>query len=365
MLAYSAMRRALLLFFGWLALAGAGFAQSAEPNPAQGDPTSPKDRSIGGTDYVATRGLRLGGTGLTIGAFSTLELDKESGRPGTVALDSVNPLVLWEPFDFVRAFAELEIGQLFTWEPSTGDVSSTPDLTFERLYGEVSGGDAVNVRFGKFQTPVGIWNLVPAEPFTWTATNPVIVDAAFDEHQTGGALFGSLYPGGSTLEYCVYGQFVDPLHPDEEAVDRSVGGRLRVSGARDDWAVGASFLASGKDGRWNKLGGVDAFWGRGPVELQAEVAVVEGDIPGRNLQGGYVQAAYHLGAHFPRLRGLHLVARYELVLPEANEEASQIGNLGLTWIPKPFLNLKVGGQLVDEPTERTPRGVFGSVSVVF
>lgn len=277
----------------------------------------------------------------------------------------MNPLVLWEPLDSARAFAELEIGPVFTWEPSTGELSSDPEFSIERLYGEVSGGDALNVRIGKFQTPVGIWNLVPAEPFTWTATNPVVVEEAFAEHQTGAALFGSLYPGGSTVEYSVYGQFLDPLHPDEESPDRSVGGRLRLSGARSDRSVGASFLASKLDGRWNRLFGLDAFWSRGPLEVQGELAIVRGDVPGRNLQGVYLQAAYHLGARVACLRGLRLVGRYERFDPAGSAGPSHIGNLGVTWMPRPVLHLKVGGQLVDEPSERAPRGVFASVSVVF
>jgi hypothetical protein len=184
-------------------------------------------------------------------------------------------------------------------------VESEPELRIERLYADVSGGDAVNVRLGKFQTPVGIWNLVPAEPFTWTATNPVLVEAAFDEHQTGAALFGSFFPGRTTVEYWVYGQFVDPFDVDkeDEPADRSIGGRLRVAGARNEWALGGSCLVSSKDGEWSTLGGVDFSWARGPLEVQGEMAAVRGDIRAGPVVV-YVQAVYGLGAHARWLRGL-------------------------------------------------------------
>ncbi len=352
------LQNGLLALVAWLTLAGPGLAQS-------GPEVRPANPSLVGPDYVATPGLRLGRTGLTIGAFASVELDGEHGRPAVVALDSVNPLVLWEPLGLARAFAELEIGGLVSWEPGTGSVESSPDVRFERLYAEVSAGDVLSARLGKFQTPVGLWNLVPAEPFTWTATNPVLVDAAFDEHQTGAALFGSLYPGATTVEYWAYGQFLDPLHPDEGAMDRGAGGRLRVGGARGDWAVGASFLASRRAGEWNRLAGLDAFWGRGSLELQTEVAVVQGEIPGRDFSGGYLQAAYHLGAHSAPLRGLHLVARYERFVASSAGPARDVGNVGLAWIPKPFLNVKATYQLVDEPSPMAGLGAFGSVSFIF
>jgi len=350
--------RGPLVLASWLALAGVAFPQQSEPPP-------PPDGSTAEADYVATPGLRLGRTGLTIGAFTTLELDKETGRPSEVALDSVNALVLWEPFEFVKAFGELEIGPLLTWHPSRGSVESEPELRFERLYVDVSGGDTLNVRLGKFQTPVGIWNLVSAEPFTWTATSPVLVDAAFDEHQTGGAVFGSFYPGRSNVEYWIYGQFVNPLDAEEESSDRAVGGRLRIAGARNEWAVGASYLASSKNGAWSHLGGVDFSWVRGPLEVQGEMASVRGDIPGRDLWDAYLQAVYGLGAHARALRGLSLVARYERFSPSGPVPRSHIGNLGLAWIPKRWLNLKLGHQFVDKASEHVGPGTFASVSVIF
>jgi hypothetical protein len=313
---------------------------------------------------VATPGLRLGRTGLTVGAFATVELDKEDGGPATVALDSVNPLVLFEPFDFVRAFAEVEIGGLLTWQPGKGSLESAPDVALERLYGDVSGGDALNLRLGKFQTPVGIWNTVPAEPFTWTATSPAIVEA-FDEHQTGVALFGTVYSGAANLEYWVYGQFLDALDPEGTPAERGVGTRVRLAGVRSDWAVGGSYLSSRREGLWSHLGALDAFWSRGPLELQAEAILVRGGEPGRRVGGGYLQGSWHLGAHTRALAGWHVVGRYERFQPPGDAPASHIGNLGLAWLPRSWLNLKADYQLVRSPGEHARSGAFASVSVIF
>jgi hypothetical protein len=364
----AACRRACLLL---LVVSGFASVASAQQFPAgaavAGDePLFSLDTPVGAIDYVAGRGLRLGDTGFTFGGFTTVEADVEEGEDGTIELDGVNLLLLWEPFDPVRIFAEIEIGGLFTYDTGTGRVESDATRQIERLYGDIDLSDALDVRFGKYQTPVGIWNLVPAEPFTWTATTPVLVETAFDEHLTGAALFGSFYPGNESLDYWLYGQFMEPLDPpsDDPHIDSGVGGRLRYGGSLGQWALGASFLASEQQGRWNYLGGLDAFWRVGPFELQGEFDVVRGDIPDRNLWGFYAQGVYDLGRASHLLRRLYAVGRYEYFAPSSSRK-SQIGDVGLAWIPRHFLIVKAGYRFADRQSEEVQRGFFSSISVLF
>lgn len=360
------MLRLLLLVTGSFALASAAQAQSAlQPGPGPDDPLFSIESPIGSIDYVVGRGLSLGRTGLHIGGFSTLEIDKQEGESGTVEIDGLNFLIDFEPVDFLRVFSELEVGHLLAYDTGGDGVSSDPSLTVERLYADLERSDAQNLRVGKFQTPVGIWNLVPAEPFTWTANEPILVETAFDEHQTGGALFGSRPVGSNNLGYWLYGQFMGPLDPpsDEDPVDRSVGGRVQYGGPLG-WQIGGSFLASERNSAWNFLGGLDGSWPIGPLELQGEWALVRGDIPDRNLWGVYLQGAYDLGHHTELLRGVHLVARYEYHDP-ANGPAANIWNAGVAWSPVRFLILKADYQFADRRTDAVSRGLFTSLSILF
>ncbi len=350
-----------------LATASVARAQYALPTDPDDDPLFSADTPLGAIEYVPARGLRLGATGLTVGGFTTFEAEVEQKEDGVIAIDSLNFLILWQPLAFARAFAEFEIGGLFDYDTGTGEVESDATFIVERLHGDLSRSDALNLRIGKFQTPVGIWNLVPAEPFTWTATEPVLVETAFDEHQTGGAFYGSAVLGSRPLEYTIYGQFVDAFDPesDEDPVDRSVGGRLRYGGLLGQWAVGGSFLASEKDGDWNFLGGVDGFWRSGPIEVQGEFAIVRGDIPDRDLFGVYVQGVYHIGHHAEILQGLYAVGRYEHFNPRGTRDDSNIFNVGFTWVRWPFLVVKATYQFADESTDEVARGFAASISVVF
>jgi hypothetical protein len=353
--------------FGLASTAHAQQTLPVDPVSRSDEPLFSIASPVGDIDYVAGRGLRLGRTGLTIGGFTTLEIDKVRHEDGTLELDSLNFLALWQPFDFLRGFSEIEIGNLLAYDMGTGEVFSDADAQIERLYGDLTRSDALNLRIGKFQTPVGIWNLVPAEPFTWTATEPAIVETAFDEHQTGGALFGSLYPTSSTFDYWLYGQFVDPLDPsdDEDPIDRSVGGRVRWGDSLGQWAVGSSFLASEQSGRWNFMGGLDALWRIGALELQGEFAITRGDIPGRDVWGVYVQGVYDIEESIPCLRGLHLVGRYEHFVPGGEARTANIYNVGLTWIPVHFLIFKAGYQFTEGQPDYVDQGLFSSFSILF
>jgi hypothetical protein len=344
---------------------GTQTALPIEPEAAGQAPVFSFDSPIGALEYRAGRGLQFGRTGLTVGGFSVVEFDDEEHGDLVVELDSVTFLVLLEPIDALRIFAEVEIGGLANYYADGDDFDHDPDAVVERLYMDWGQSDALNVRLGKFQTPVGRFNLVPAEPFVWTSSDPVQIDTAFDEHQTGVALFGTSYPGGNPLRYWLFGQVVDPFDADEDAADRSAGARLEFGGPLGDWSIGGSLLASKKKGEWQYLAGLDAQLRLGPLELTSEAVFSEGNIPDRDLWSIYLQGVHDLGLHLRWLQGLYLVARFEHFDRDGRDNDANLWDLGLTWIPKPWLNVKAGYRLTDRLTDDVSEGITASISVLF
>jgi hypothetical protein len=339
-------------------------ATAAEPAPetsAEGEPVF----TLGPLEYRAARGLKFGDSGLTLGGFTTFELERPDEGATALALDNVNLLALYEPVESFRVFAELEVGDLLFWQ-SGESVDSSPHANFERLYVEYSHSDALNVRFGKFLTPVGQWNLVSAEPFVWTATQPAIVELGLDEHQTGVAVFGSLYPAKRRVSYWLYGQVIDAfdVQSDETPAARSVGARLETSDARGEWTLGGSLLASRLDGAWSTTGGVDAKWRGQRLELSAEILASGGDIPGRDYWGAFVEAAHPLDLLSPRLAKLYLVGRVEHYDP-SGERSTELIDFGLTWLPRDWLNLKAGYRAAIHDRAGLRDGIKFSISVLF
>ena len=311
--------------------------------------------------YVPGRGLRVGESGLLIGGFTTFEIEAEAGESASFALDSINALVLYEPIDRFRVFSELELGGIVEAD-ARGPTESDVRFDFERLYGEVSLDDAIEVRFGKFQTPIGRWNLAPAEPFVWTAFDPVGLDTGFDEHQTGLEIRGTLLPETQALRYSLYGQVIDPLDPSDTPApaDRSVGARLEWDGWHETLSIGASFLATERGGEWSALGGADFEWQRGRLELLSEVFFQQGELEERDIFDAWLQARVEL------IGGFSLVGRYEYFeRVRSPSRASHIGDLGIAWQPRHWLIFKGTARLVSNEDDDVRRGFAASLSVVF
>jgi hypothetical protein len=167
-----------------------------------------------------------------------LEGGKSSG-----GVDGVNFLVFIDPAPFLHLFTELEVGPLATLESDRRGVRSDPKLSVDRLYLDFGASDALNVRFGKFLTPVGRWNMTRIEPLLWTTSEPLIVEQVFDKTATGAMVLGSVFPRGGALSYSLYGTFVDPLDadPEEHLAKRNAGAHLEWA-SLEGWTVGASYF---------------------------------------------------------------------------------------------------------------------------
>lgn len=183
---------------------------------------------LGRVSYHAGRGLRLGKTGLTIGGFAIAEMERLEDGERSGALEEFNFLISYDPVPFAHLFTELGIGSLAKIERGRKGVHSDPALEVERLFLDLGNRDALKLRFGKYRTPIGRWNLIPRDPLLWTTSEPVIVEEVFDETSTGAMLHGSVFPQGGALSYSLYGTFLPPLdaESDERPVRRSAGAHI-------------------------------------------------------------------------------------------------------------------------------------------
>jgi len=230
------------------------------------------------------------------------------------------------------------------------------------LYLDMGASDALSVRVGKFLTPIGRRNLAPAEPLTWTTSEPLIVEEVFDESTSGAMLFGSFFPGGDTLSYSLYGAFLDPIDADPTAppADQTAGTRLEWA-SLGGWTLGASYFASEiEGGEWNHLGGADFLWQpSGRVELSGEAVFGEGSRGDGALSGLYIEGAVET------VPTLYAVGRYERFEPPHAERVVDLFDLGLTWVPASYVRLKADYLIADHLDELTEPGLRVSLSVLF
>src|SRR2546428_2265361 len=191
----------------------------------------------GDVRYTPGRGVRAGDTGLTLGGYVALDLTRDEGRPARFTFETLGLLFVWDPMPRLHLFSEFDVVDQ--------DEPGEPRRTFvtPRLYGDVAASDWLNLRVGKFLTPIGRWNLIYARPLVWTTSRPLLPALPFDPISTAWMLFGSLFPRAGTLTYSLYGQFTDQFgEPEGQPVDRSVGGHLEHA-SLGGWSVGGPYLA--------------------------------------------------------------------------------------------------------------------------
>jgi hypothetical protein len=334
----AAVSRFAWFIVAFLLVAWAAFAEDTRtpelPQPEE-RPVLISPTAIGDLEYRPGRGLRIGDTGFTIGGFSTVGVSRLEGDQGRFGLDDLDLFVFFDPTPYLHFFSDTSFQHILDLDDTGGGGTAQAEASIERLYADLNLSDRANFRLGKFLTPVGRWNQVPAEPLTWTTSRPLVTMRPFDEHSAGAAFWGSLFPTNASLTYEVYGQFFEPLTSTTSIsqADQSVGARLDLSELAG-WSIGGSYFAFTRHGEWNQLGGADVFWQHDRWEVSSELLAGHGDPDGQRIFGFYLQGVADLVA------GIHGIARYEYYDPGANHAGIDLYDAGVAWRPLPFLILK-------------------------
>ena len=101
------------------------------------------------------------------------------------------------------------------------------------------------------------------------------------------------------------------------------------------------------------------MWAPGPLELTAVFTMEGGDLEGRDLWDVYLQGVYEV------CRSFYFVARYEHFDPGGSEPSSNIGDVGIAWLPRPYINFKAGYRFVDRETDDIARGLKVALAFLF
>lgn len=316
---------------------------------------------LGAVAYIPGRGLRVGDTGLTLGGYSDVSVERDEGGPARVALDDLSLFIIWDPTPRLHFFSEQEFEDLLGVDDHGHGGTNRNTYSVERLYGEFAAADALNVRFGQFLTPVGRWNVIHAQPLVWTTSRPLATIVPFAPQTTGAMLFGSFFPSTGSLTYSLYGQFVNALDAEPAApqpADRSAGARFEYWSDSAS-SVGVSYYSFTDKGQWQHLGGLDTFWRRGPMELMGEFAYVGAPRAAGNQWGLYLQSALQV---WPRV---YLIGRYEHFEQRVPQPEVNLVITGLAFKPVPYVVLKAEYLFADHPAEESPPGLKASFAILF
>lgn len=269
-------------------------------------------------------------------------------------------------------------------------------LEFARLYFELTQGDLLRLRVGRFLTPVGQWNEIHAEPLTWTAVRPLASYRSFAKYSTGALIAGQGAILGRDAGYALWAapslRGVE-IEEDELEFRGAFGGRVAYEAIRGVWlgASGGFVRERRPDSELDEpdevdededlpgdapdspdepehedldehhgrvLVGMDLTARRAGFELRAEATWLQRGLERAEERTAFVQLAAPLG------HGLFAIGRGELATPVAGRTA-RVGLVGLHWRAPRKLVLKLERQDAGAASRAVANGWFLSVSALF
>ncbi|HKJ21500.1 MAG TPA: hypothetical protein VKA13_00295 [Gammaproteobacteria bacterium] len=275
-------------------------------------------------------------------------------------------------------FSEAEIGDAFVVSGSHISTRRT-EVDLERFYLDYQATTRAGVRFGKFLTPVGRWNLIHADPLVWTVSRPLTTAAAFSRHASGLMLHGTLPVGRTDMDYSVYADDSDALDPTQRnelafpdpmpvstfnprnVFKHAFGLRLVHRSFNDSLQVGfsAAHFQLEDIARSKNLLGTDVFWTVNRIEISAEgIYRTNADNNSTDEWGGFVQLVVPLSHH------LYAVGRHERFKAHVVPEAATIQTLGIIYAPTPPVKIKFEHRGGRHNGKLAPDGWFASFSML-
>lgn len=322
----------------------------------------------------------MGDSGVWLGGYATLRVHDYKNTSWAAELSDLSLFVGWQKGRW-RFFSEFEVGEGLIISNGQGLTTHKGYFDLERLYLDYLADDAIQIRGGKFLTPIGRWNQIHADPLVWTTSKPYILDHAFAMHITGGMAHGNFEAFDKLWSYAVYGgsgnqvDFVPSTDSSDDNFSDTSGFRLyHESPGQIQFGISyAHFRKVLKHPGEKNLLGCDFFWSRKRYEISGEFVyrfgsgtanTLLGEPKRHNLWGLYLQGVA------PLLGDVYAVARYESYQPEAASTPIHYGVAGLAYRPMPPLVFKTEYRFRGElPPQVDPgdftEGFAASVAVLF
>jgi len=315
--------------------------------------------------YHWGRGISWPDADFNLGGYINVSYQHPEKKANQLKLDELSLFLTWSPHQRVRFFSEVEVDD---WLSTQYSDSFAHALRAERLYVDLLATEATTVRFGKFLTPIGRWNVIHAAPLIWTSTRPLVTDEMlFSPHINGVMLTQRWQFNERNLDVSVYSDHsgrLDVFDSSTSGFDTGFGGRVNFE-LSETAQIGLSFIDFNNEiapkADRNDLLGVDSLWKKDGYEVAAEAIYRHaGDSQGQE-KGLFVQGIAPLTEH------LFGIARYEYLIGTHHfiDLDTHVGVAGLAWRPYVPLVFKAEYRFGSQNGLVAPSGFFTSISMFF
>ena len=324
--------------------------------------------------YELGHGYSVPSANLTIGGYFTLRWQDPHHKSSSLDTEDASMFLSWNPAARTHVFSEIEIGQGLTLDRH-GLNTHNAEFDLERLYVDYDATNRFTLRFGKFLTPIGHWNLIHASPLVWTTSRPLVTERIFAQQSTGAMVYGTLPLRDDELDYIAYADDTNDLDPKNEGTKgveagipptdkfmNAYGFRLVYHMFEDSTRLGLSYSSFHMHGFKERkhLVGVDGTWSRNGYELSSEFAFRASEEGNERAEwGGFVQGVAPLFGH------LYGVARGEWFNSRLTRGTATIGTFGLAYRPVSPLVFKLEYHIGDNNDVVAPDSWLASMAVLF
>lgn len=311
-------------------------------------------------EYQLGQGYKIADE-LHVGGYFSVDYGK-SDTQDRVRLDDVAILAYGDLTPKFSYLIELEAAPFYIKDFQNNTSTTNTTFHYERAYLNYTFSDKLNVRVGKFITPIGYWNLEPINVLRDTTSNPLYSRFVFPKFVSGVNLFGYLNEN-ETLTYNLFGQATEDLDPNYINIknDLFVGGSLEYTFA-DYYSVGGSvgYFEPKTPRTHTQLFQVNAKYDNYPFLVQTEWAYTNIDESATNTQahqlGGYVQGMYNFNYQHA------VISRYEYYKDTLEGEKEHIGLIGYSYRPQYAISIKAEYQINSDSNKNI---AYISFSVLF
>lgn len=325
--------------------------------------------------YTLGQGLYFPQAGLRIGGYTDFNFYDVQGTRSSYNVRDFSLFLTQDIGAQWQLFAEIEAANPVSSRGRT-DVDDA-ELDIERLYADYHANQYVNFRFGKFLTPVGEWNLVHADPLTWTISRPLSTAAAFALHAAGAMMFGTLPVHGNDLDYWMFADDSKNLDIGDDQNNaytnfgttetlqnnfrQAIGGRVLYHLAGGALSIGASALSYELEAPRSRyfLSGLDFNWTTRYIGLTGEAIYRSGTDDRPDERGGFVQT------EIPLWRRFYLIERYERYRSSTPAQTSTIRTTALNFKPVEGIVLKLEYRDGSDNLLLAPSGWLASAAILF
>jgi hypothetical protein len=315
-------------------------------------------------DYQPGHGWQVPGTGFRLGGYASASFENNKHQPWTLGADDLSLFIRWEGEGKLRFFSEFDLEDPLKLEQGHELTTRHAYLALERFYADYLYSEKLNLRAGKFLTPIGRWNLIHAAPLEWTTSRPLITEHSFPTNATGAMIYGTVPLLGRDIDYSLYTALGEDWRPDPK-LDPFEGAfglhvTLPLSDASEFGVSLANFEQKGSVGERKNLLGLDYLWTRNRYEISSELVYRFSDEGSRHDERGlFIQGVMPLSERW------YGIGRYELYDQAGPAPAMNLGVVGLAMKLSPALIFKAEYSHASKNRIQVPEGLFTSFAILF